>query len=84
LRERSDIDKARNEILAVERTRLRTVLAEKKRHIDKLEETVHRLIWQLALALSAVVVLGFLLAVAYREIGRRKPVVANNSARKGA
>jgi len=42
LRERSDIDKARNEILAVERTRLRTVLAEKKRHIDKLEDTARQ------------------------------------------
>ena len=30
LRERSDIDKARNEILDVERTRLRALLAEKK------------------------------------------------------
>lgn len=39
LRERSDIDKARNEILDVERTRLRTILTEKKRHIDRLEES---------------------------------------------
>ena len=38
LRERSEIDKARNEILATERTRLRAVLAERKSHIDKLEE----------------------------------------------
>jgi regulator of replication initiation timing len=39
LRERSDIDQARNQILIAERTRLRTVLAEKKRQIDKLEES---------------------------------------------
>jgi hypothetical protein len=39
LRERSDIDKARNEILDVERVRLRALLAEKKRHIDLLEES---------------------------------------------
>lgn len=58
--------------------------------IDKLEETVQRLIWQLALALSAVAVLGFLLAVAYRETGRRKATAAvaaasaGNSGRKGA
>ena len=39
LRERGDIDKARSEILNVERVRLRALLAEKKRHIDKLEET---------------------------------------------
>ena len=39
LKERSDIDKARNEILDVERKRLRAILAEKKRHIDRLEET---------------------------------------------
>jgi len=39
LRERSDIDKARNEILDVERTRLRMLLAEKKRQIDTLEES---------------------------------------------
>jgi len=39
LRERSDIDKARNEILDVERTRLRAILTEKKRQIDRLEES---------------------------------------------
>ena len=39
LQERGDIDKARSEILNVERVRLRALLAEKKRHIDKLEET---------------------------------------------
>lgn len=39
LRERSDIDKARNEILDVERTRLRAILAEKKRQIETLEES---------------------------------------------
>ena len=39
LKERSDIDKARNEILDVERVRLRGILAEKKRHIERLEES---------------------------------------------
>ena len=39
LRERSDIDKARNEILDVERTRLRAILAEKQRQIETLEES---------------------------------------------
>ena len=39
LKERSDVDKARNEILDVERTRLRAILSEKKRHIDLLEES---------------------------------------------
>jgi hypothetical protein len=39
LRERSDIDKARNEILDVERVRLRALLAEKKRQIDRLEDS---------------------------------------------
>jgi len=39
LRERSDIDKARNEILDVERIRLRALLAEKKRQIDRLEDS---------------------------------------------
>ena len=39
LKERSDIDKARNEILDVERVRLRAILAEKKRHIERLEES---------------------------------------------
>ena len=42
LRERSDIDKARNEILDVERTRLRALLAEKKRQIDTLEESARQ------------------------------------------
>ena len=42
LRERSDIDKARNEILDVERTRLRALLAEKKRQIDTLEENARQ------------------------------------------
>ena len=42
LRERSDIDKARNEILDVERTRLRTLLAEKKRQIETLEESARQ------------------------------------------
>ena len=42
LRERSDIDKARNEILDVERARLRALLAEKKRQIDTLEENARQ------------------------------------------
>ena len=39
LRERSEIDKARNEILGVERIRLRKILTEKQRHIETLEES---------------------------------------------
>jgi len=38
LNERREIDVTRNEILGVERSRLITVLAEKKRQIEKLEE----------------------------------------------
>ena len=39
LNERREIDVTRNEILGVERNRLITVLAEKKRQIEKLEES---------------------------------------------
>ena len=39
LNERREIDVTRNELLGVERNRLITVLAEKKRQIEKLEES---------------------------------------------
>ena len=42
LRERSDIDRARNEILDVERTRLRKLLAEKMREIETLEDAARQ------------------------------------------
>lgn len=38
LKERCDVDDARREILMVERVRLTRILAEKKRHIERLED----------------------------------------------
>ena len=40
--------------------------------IDSVEEASQRIIWQLGAALSAVAVVVFALALAYREIGRRR------------
>jgi hypothetical protein len=42
LNERREIDVTRNEILGVERNRLITVLADKKRQIEKLEESANQ------------------------------------------
>ena len=41
--------------------------------IDGVEEASRRLVWQIGLVLTGVALLVFVLAVAYREIGRRSP-----------